>query len=410
MYHNAIKWINILHFYQPPFQKSSIIERVVEECYLPVTKSLVEKPNAKAVININGALLDSLVNLGFEEVIVNLGQLLSNGQIEIIGTGKYHPIFPLITVDEVKRQIELQEQSLNRHLLIDGKPHGLFLPELAYLPEQLSLFKEKGYQWAVVDETSVMGSNESTIVPIVREEKWDFILLVRDRHLSEAFGNSIWRDRDIITAEDFYTLACEGLTDMNLVVTATDVEVFGHHQKDRWRLLSEIYDYPKISSITTAHVTGDTFIKRATMPSSWSTTKEDIEQGIFYPLWSHPKNPIHQILWRLLHLVLEEVKASGDEELRVEMDQFLCSCPFFWCSLRPWWYGEIAEDFSEQLLETLENVDGISLKTLNRAQNLRYRIYKEIKELNDSGKAKKLQDSFLQKKGLKRELLESTLL
>ena len=115
-----LNWINILHFYQPPFQAVEITQKITDECYLPVSRLLLEIPDAKAVVNINGCLLEILYHhiQGGKEVIDNLTALHSLKQIEFTGTGKYHPILPLIPDSEAERQISLQEDSLKQYINI----------------------------------------------------------------------------------------------------------------------------------------------------------------------------------------------------------------------------------------------------------------------------------------------------
>jgi alpha-amylase/alpha-mannosidase (GH57 family) len=239
----TVHWMNILHFYQPPFQDLAIVEKVTDECYLPVTKLLLDHPNARCIINITGCLLDMLdeqLSKG-KSVISNLSKLIRNQQIEITGTGKYHPIFPLIPKHEIEQQIHLQENSLKRHLGVKDQPSILFLPEMAYLPEQAKLFKEKGYTWVIIDESSLQNGTAKMGKYQLSEKESECKLLVRDREISESLGNSIWQQITINSSQDFINHAQKKNNGKSFVTTATDVEVFGHHQKNRWKLLEEMY-------------------------------------------------------------------------------------------------------------------------------------------------------------------------
>ncbi|MFZ5907060.1 MAG: hypothetical protein ACOYVJ_06575 [Nitrospirota bacterium] len=409
----SIQWMNILHFYQPPFQDSGILEKVTDECYLPVTKMLLKNPRAHCIVNINGCLLDSLrekVPRG-TEVISNLAKLEKDRQIEITGTGKYHPIFPLIDASEIERQLNLQEESLKLYLGFQRKPEIVFLPEMAFLPEQAKLFQEQGYSWIIIDESSLRNRTSKMGQYKLVDRDSECRLLVRDREISESLGNSIWQKKPINNAQDFVGMISKKSNRKEFVITGTDVEVFGHHQKNRWRLLEEIYDNPSVKSILTADLAqGYADAEVDTVPSSWSTDKEDKKKNIYYPLWFHPENRLHRLLWQLLDIALDETRRWGTEHQNSELDSLLSSCPFFWASCRPWWNGMLVEKAADQIVQLLSEIQGISTRIGEIAELTRNRIYEEVSLLNETGKAVEIQNDFLSRHRLQRDSIESTLL
>lgn len=202
-----INWLNILHFYQPPFQEKEVVRKVTEECYLPVSRLLLNLPRAKAVININGCLLELLDEFQEgKEVIENLVKLISSGRADISGTGKYHPIIPLIKTKEIKIQVSRQEMSLH-HFLGVQQPEILFLPELAYWPEQALIFKDLGYKWTIIDEISLKNGRRMMGKRLLKEKINSMNLLVRERDLSESISNFAWRKYDIRNPGDFLKLS-----------------------------------------------------------------------------------------------------------------------------------------------------------------------------------------------------------
>ena len=83
-------------------------------------------------------------------------------------------------------------------------------------------------------------------------------------------------------------------------------------------------------------------------PASWSTTQEDLEAGVAYPLWRQPGNNIHRLQWEHIDLAAElvaraqEVADTAASERHAEiarglMDAALHSCQFWWASRRPHW-------------------------------------------------------------------------
>ena len=357
----SIQWINILHFHQPPFQESDILEKVTEECYLPITKLLLECPSARCIVNINGCLLDMLsdkIPTG-KAVRSNLASLIKHEQIEITGTGKYYPIFPLIPTHEIERQLNLQEDSLKIYFGIEDKPAILFLPEMAYLPEQSKLFKERGYSWVIIDESSLWDGTSKIGKYQLIEKESECSLLVRDREISELLGNSIWQKKAINDSHDFIKHASKKGNGKSFVITVTDVEIFGYHTKTRWKLLKEIYQHPSVTGMLTSDIVGhydQTLVN--TVPSSWSTEKQDQTQNIYYPLWFYPQNRLHIMLWQLLDITLDETRKHGNENQNKIMDTLLSSCPFFWASCRPWWNGIIVQKAADQRVDRVTSREG----------------------------------------------------
>jgi len=394
-----INWINILHFYQPPFQEMEIVQKVTEECYLPVTRVLLDRPGVKAVININGCLLELLDTFQEgKEVIKNLRSLISTEQIEVTGTGKYHPIFPLINTKELKIQVLRQEMSLQSFFAMQQMPTILFLPELAYLPEQTLIFEELGYNWIIIDEISLKKSSHIMGKYLLKEKGRNMNLLVRDRDLSESLGNFPWRKYDIQNSGEFYDHSRSRLKGKGFIITASDVEVFGHHQKERWKLLAEMYDDPLVNSLSIKNISEQYETREVhTIPASWSTSRHDISKRIYYPLWHHPQNRLHRLLWQLLDLTTDEVRSKGSESQNKAMEQLFSSCPFFWASCMPWWNGIIVEKAADNMLALLSEVEGINERILRVARSLNKKIYAEVNMLNNTTRAKELQNEFLTK-------------
>ena len=109
-----IYWAQLLHFYQPPTQMHAVLEKICDESYRPLIDVFRQHPQAKVTVNISGVLTEMLQDHGHWDVIEGLRQLAQQGQVEFTGSGKYHPILPLIPREEVRRQITLHRRT-NRY-------------------------------------------------------------------------------------------------------------------------------------------------------------------------------------------------------------------------------------------------------------------------------------------------------
>ena len=101
----------------------------------------------------------------------------------------------------------------------------------------------------------------------------------------------------------------------------------------------------KISELLDLFPAGDVI---EPLPSSWSTTKDDLTAGVPYPLWKAPGNYIHKLQWEHVALtsdLVERAQRLADtpvsqrhaEIARGLLDPALHSCQFWWASRRPHW-------------------------------------------------------------------------
>src|SRR5689334_5295921 len=123
-------WANFLHFYQPPTQKSFWVKKITTESYRRLVEGLLAHPHAKVTININGVLDELLDQNGEHDVLRGLRQLLERGQIELTASAKYHPLLPMLSDDEIIRQIELNNETHKKYFGPAYQPKGFFPPEM----------------------------------------------------------------------------------------------------------------------------------------------------------------------------------------------------------------------------------------------------------------------------------------
>ena len=145
-----IYWAPLLHFYQPPTQVHWVLKKVYRESYRPLVKLFQELPHAKVTVNINGILSELLDDHGMSDVITGLRKLAERGQIELTGSGKYHPILPLIPREEALRQI-LQNDKTNSRFFGGAYTHrGFFPPEMCYSRDIVKPILETGHEWIIL--------------------------------------------------------------------------------------------------------------------------------------------------------------------------------------------------------------------------------------------------------------------
>ena len=373
-----IYWAQLFHFYQPPTQLPSVLEKICDESYRPLIEVFREYPNAKATVNINGVLTEMLKNCGHLDVINGLKELAEKGQIELTGTGKYHPILPLIPLDEAKRQIELNQKT-NSFFYGDAyKPSGFFPPEMAYSRDIVPAIIGTGHNWVILSGVACPTNWPVDRVCQIEHEGRRLSVFFRDNILSNEISFQEIGSKDFLER-----LRAQQVDKENIyVITAMDAETYGHHIKDWEELfLAEVYDELQVRKETYAHIkqqkvlaaqhtslivdeetaqqvqtatisqllnlfpSGETIDPEA---SSWSTTGEDIDVGNPYPLWRDKNNEIHRLQWEHLQICIDlcskaKQVADSDESkhfagiARGLLDRATQSDQFWWASRRPMW-------------------------------------------------------------------------
>jgi hypothetical protein len=149
-------------------------------------------------LSLSGTLLETLSQPNFQERvhgIVKCGDLLWHLQneriIRVLGTGYYHPVFPLIPPADWDEQLG-RWLGLGRHLFGGRNFPGFWPPEMSFCMEMIPALKRHGYRYVIVDSEHIepvtpMRWEEVRYRPhIARHAGEEIIVVVRDRELSYA--------------------------------------------------------------------------------------------------------------------------------------------------------------------------------------------------------------------------------
>ena len=195
----------VLNLHQPPGNLEHLLAEQEWEAkeilyaYDRIPRSLWGYEDVGRVhLSLSGTLLETLSNPEFQSRVygtVDCGSLLWHFQnqsvIEILGTGYYHPVFPLIP--EADREEHLARwQGMARHLFWREYFNGFWPPEMGFSMELIPLLHDHGYRYVIVDSEHVepvtpMRWEELRYRPhIARHGDAELIVVVRDRDLSDA--------------------------------------------------------------------------------------------------------------------------------------------------------------------------------------------------------------------------------
>ena len=339
-------WANLIHIYQPPNQKKEIINKVVNESYNKILNILKQNSQIKISLNICASLTEQLIEHGHKHIINTIKELSEKGQVELVGSAKYHPILPFLPKSEIKRQIELNEKTNKKYFGKVWEPKGFFLPELAYNKRSAKIIQELGYKWVVLDEiaynkdfNSVLFNKIYAIKGLHRIDE-PFNVVFRNRGLSLLFFSKY-----LDSIDKFYKAVENDDRSDKFLITAFDGENLGHHIKNLINIWEELLNQKQIKSINYSKYLNllDNSLLEKVKPinSTWSTELKHIKKNIPYPLWKHKTNPIHKLQWKLTNLIIKIVNNSKKdinfEKARNLLDRALHSDQYWWASNNPWY-------------------------------------------------------------------------
>ena len=152
---------------------------------------------ARLHMGFSGTLLKQLEDPGVRQTfgdIVDIEDFLARyrrSSIEFVGSGLFHPVYPLIPAADWEAQTEWWI-GLGRHLL--GREHfeGFWPPEMGFCMEMIPTLARHGYKYAVVDNWYIkpkrpMRWEEIRYRPwLARCDGAEIVVVPRDRELSSA--------------------------------------------------------------------------------------------------------------------------------------------------------------------------------------------------------------------------------
>jgi hypothetical protein len=408
-----VRIVQVLHLYQPPYQTSAILAKVVNECYMPLASLLQSPQNKPVLLNINASLTELLLANGHTKVLDLLRGAAGHGNLEFMGSAAYHPILPLLPRDMIQSQITINNE-VNQAAFGDVyQPSVFFFPEMCFTPWLAEVVATNGFRYIVLDELSYDGQF-GTYPKDCLFHTDGVTTVLRHRTLSNALARSIWRTDDIDSAARFKELVAPEIGSGGFVCLATDGEVFGHHHEGRHQFLAELLSDGEIQFCSPSELKGLAGPSRtlAPRPCSWSSQEFELQAGIPYALWRDPSNEIHELQWRMVDLALEVLKARSAVDISPTRPvmKAVASDQFFWASCRPWWNASMVEQGARELCGAICEAAGAQNAIVDRALSMRDVVLSKVAEWEAKGEAQRRKGAFLSRAGLDEKTLGSSLL
>ncbi len=195
-----------LHMHQPPGNLKLLIEtngweaRQIMLCYdRPLKYAWRYQDVARLCVGFSGILLEQLQDpdvVSRYADIVDIPRMLeayrNTPNTEIVGMGYYHPIFPLIPMEDWEEQIARGKQKVVE--IFGREPKIFWPPEMAFTMEMIPALVRHGDAYVVIDSV-----HAKPTAPLAREE------VVYRTHIAKYAGARITvipRDRDLSNAQE----------------------------------------------------------------------------------------------------------------------------------------------------------------------------------------------------------------
>jgi 4-alpha-glucanotransferase len=356
-------WINFLHWYQPANSDYYKVKEAVELSYKRVIKALQKNPDVKFTINISGCLVSRLAELNYFDLIKDLNDLVDRGQVELTGSAAYHALLPLVGKKEVYHQIKENEAILKKYFP-KAKIKGFFFPEMAYSPEVAKIIKKLGYNWLLLDEISYQGKKKIDLNKVFLDKNSNLKIIFRSRKFSNCYVPDEIQKILISEKEENKNL-------IDIIISATDGELYGLRHNDNTGRLEEILANKKLKTITISKYISkfkkvDEILVRK---SSWESTEKDLASKKPYHLWDDKDNEIHVRLWKLANLASTINEKNRDDInhnwSRWHLSRGLASCAFWWASARDFkhnfgpraWNPDEIERGANELIRSIRSLE-----------------------------------------------------
>lgn len=388
-----MKWANFLHIYQPAEQQPDILEAIVTQCYRPLITHIAQTPGVKINLNVTGALLELFDKHGYQDLIDMLRKAGEEGKIEFTGSAKYHAFLPMLEEKDIRRQIEINNETLRKYLGKGYTGKGFFPPEMGYDPKLVPILESLGFEWIILDEISYNGGKGEVDYTKVHQIKDSNLkVFFRERRVSNLIMSAIVR-----SPETFRDAMKKDLESARYLVTAMDGETFGHHRPGLEKFLFDVFKTPEFHLATFSEIIADYKQTSEVEPitSTWASSREDIERGVQFLSWKDPENQIHAWQWELFYLAHEQVDTMDQshpeyEGIKRRLDIGTASDHFWWASAKPWWSLEMIEDGAHRLLTTITSVPNVSEADLAHAHDLYEKIISTAFDWQRTGRIRQM--------------------
>lgn len=190
-----------LHMHQPPGNLKLLIEsneweaEQIIRCYERAARYAHQCQGiAHLHVGFSGILLEQFLDpeivdryRKFIDIPAMLDSYRTASNIELIGMGYYHPVFPLIPAEDWEEHLIRGRQIIEQ--VFGRSPKGFWPPEMAFCMEMIPAIAKAGYEYIVVDGVHIQPENGKQDIYQPYQATYDgatITIIPRERDVSNA--------------------------------------------------------------------------------------------------------------------------------------------------------------------------------------------------------------------------------
>lgn len=166
------------HNHLPLGLDKSGAELLYQQAFKPLLAVLYRYPEFPVTLHYSGILMEWLEQL-HPEFLTLLAEMVTRGQVEVLGGGYYDPILPLIPTNDKLGQLEKMTTLLR--VRFETRPRGCWIAEKVWEPSLASVLRASGIDYTFVDDGQfrIAGVAESGLWrPCITEDQGKTISLL----------------------------------------------------------------------------------------------------------------------------------------------------------------------------------------------------------------------------------------
>lgn len=139
------------HLHQPFFVPDEEVREQVARSYEPLLALHEGRDDAPLSLNVCGGLLVRLAALA-PDWVARLREAIAVGRVELLGSGMWHPMLPLLPIERARAQIEADARA--KEELLGVRPRGFWPTDLGWAHHLVPLVADAGIEWVTVDSSA----------------------------------------------------------------------------------------------------------------------------------------------------------------------------------------------------------------------------------------------------------------
>ena len=183
---SSVSLLMAIHCHQPVGNFDFVFEEAFRQAYEPFLTVLARHPGIRLSLHYSGSLLDWLSEHQ-PAFLSRVRALAQRGQIELLASGYYEPILPLLPEEDRQGQLALMQATLRRRFGVAAR--GLWLTERVWEPELPETLARAGIRYTMLDTNQFRAARQvlPTRLQLEDEQGWELL----GSYVSEYGGSCV---------------------------------------------------------------------------------------------------------------------------------------------------------------------------------------------------------------------------